>query len=196
LIIKFFFIIQKMYFIYKTNLITSQKNQQLLFAQGGCLEEKIDKKIRGAPWTNMWEVACYFEYKFLKFDNEFVFIIQTMYFIYTINLITFQKNQFLLFVKGGCLEEKIGRNIRGVPRKNMWEVACYFEYKFLNFDNQFFLSSKRCTSYIPQIWLQVRKINPYYLHKVAGLKKKIWRQIRGAPREICVKLLATLRTSF
>ena len=196
MIIKFFFIIQKMYFIYKTNLITSQKNQQLLFAQGGCLEEKIDKKIRGAPWTNMWEVACYFEYKFLKFDNEFVFIIQTMYFIYTINLITFQKNQFLLFVKGGCLEEKIGRNIRGVPRKNMWEVACYFEYKFLNFDNQFFLSSKRCTSYIPQIWLQVRKINPYYLHKVAGLKKKIWRQIRGAPREICVKLLATLRTSF
>ena len=196
MIIKFFFIIQKMYFIYKTNLITSQKNQQLLFAQGGCLEEKIDKKIRGAPWTNMWEVACYFEYKFLKFDNEFVFIIQTMYFIYTINLITFQKNQFLLFVKGGCLEEKIGRNIRGVPRKNMWEVACYFEYKFLNFDNQFFLSSKRCTSYIPQIWLQVRKINPYYLHKVAGLKKKIWRQIRGAPQEICVKLLATLRTNF
>ena len=134
-------------------MITSQKNQHLLFAQGGCLEEKIDRKIRGAPWTNIWEVACYFEYKFLKFDNEFFFIIQTMYFIYTTNLITFQKKQLLLFAKGGCLEEKIGRNIRGVPRKNMWEVACYFEYKFLNFDNQFFLSSKRCTSYIPQIWL-------------------------------------------
>jgi len=54
----------------------------------------------------------------------------------------------------------------------MYEIACYFEYKFLNFDNQFFLSSKRFTSYIPQIWLQVRKIYPCYLHKVAVLKKK------------------------
>jgi len=140
----------------------------------------------------MWEMAYYFEYKFLNFDNEFFFIIRTMYFIYSTNLITFQKNQLLLFAQGGCLEEKTGRNIRGVPRTNMWEVACYFEYKFLNFYNQFFLSSKRCTSYIPQIWLQVRKINPYYLHKVVSLMK-IWRQIRGAPREICVKLLPTLR---
>jgi len=40
---------QKMYFLYTTNLITSQKNQPLLFAQGGCLEEKIGRQIRGTP---------------------------------------------------------------------------------------------------------------------------------------------------
>jgi len=33
-------------------------------------------------------------------------------------------------------------------------------------------SSKIFTSYIAQIRLQVRKIYPYYLHKVAALKKK------------------------
>jgi len=77
-----------------------------------------------------------------------------------------KKIQPLLFAQGSCLEERIGRQIRGTPWTNTWEVACYFEYNFLNFDNQFLVSSKRCTSDIPQIWLQVRKINPYYLHKV------------------------------
>jgi len=91
-----------------------------------------------------------------------------------------KKIQPLLFAQGSCLKERIGRQIRGASWTNSWEVACHFEYNFLNFDHQFFLSSKRCTSDLPQIWLQVRKINPYYLHKVAALKK-IWRQIRGAP---------------
>jgi len=104
-----------------------------------------------------------------------------MYFLYTTYLITSQKNQPLLFEQGGCLEEKIVRQIRGAPWTNTWEVACY--YKFWNFDNQFILSSKRCTSYIPQIWLQVSNINPYYLHKVAASKKKmIGKNIRGVPR--------------
>ena len=102
---------------------------------------------------------------------NFFFIIQKMYFRYTTNLITSQKNQPLLFAEGGCLQENLKANKRGTLKK---------------------YSSKIFTSYKPQIWLQVRKINPYYLHKVAGLKKKIWRQIRGAPWKICVKLLAYL----
>jgi len=44
--------------------------------------------------------------------------------------------------------------------------------------------------------IDVRKINPYHLHKVDALKKKNLRQIRGAPWQICVKLLATLSTNF
>jgi len=102
----------------------------------------------------MWEVACYFEYKCLNFDNEFFFLSSKTfsYFIPQIWL-PIKKIQPLLFVQGGCLEERIGRQIRGPPWTNTWEVACYFVYNFLNFDNQFFLSSKRCTSDIPQIWL-------------------------------------------
>jgi len=36
-----------MYFRYTTNLITSQKNQPLLFAEGGCLEENLKANKRG-----------------------------------------------------------------------------------------------------------------------------------------------------
>jgi len=115
-----------------------KKIQPLLFAQGSCLEERIGRQIRGTPWTNTWEVACYFEYKFLDFYNQFFLSSKrcTSY-IQQISLHV-NKNQPLLFAQGGCLEEKRGTNLRGVPWTNMWEVACYFEYKFLNFDNQFF----------------------------------------------------------
>jgi len=123
-----------------------KKIQPLLFAQGSCLKERIGRQIRGASWTNSWEVACHFEYNFLNFDHQFFFIIQKMYFRSTTNLITSQKNQPLLFAQGGCLEENLKANKRGTLKK---------------------YTSKIFTSYIPQIWLQVRKIYPYYLYKVA-----------------------------
>jgi len=119
----------------------------------------------------MWEVACYFEYKFLNFDNDF-FLSSKRCTSYLPQIwLHVKKIQPLLFAQGGCLEENLKANKRGTL-KNMCEIACYFEHKFLNFDNKFFLSSKIFTFYISQIWLQVRNIYPYYLHKVAALEKK------------------------
>jgi len=105
LIINSFYDRKDLLLIYK-NLITSHKNQLLLFAQGGCLEEKIGRQIRRTPWTNMWEVACYFEYKFLNFDNQFFLSSKTCTFIYHKFDYKLKRNQPLLFAQGGCLEEK------------------------------------------------------------------------------------------
>jgi len=108
-----------MYFWYTTNLITSQKNQPLLFAVFAL--KKIWRQIRGAPWKNIHPKYLILLYH--KFDYKL-------------------ENLPSLFAQGGCLKEKIGRQIRGAPWTNMWEVACYFEYKFLNFDNHFFYHPK------------------------------------------------------
>ena len=85
-----------------------------------------------------WEVAYYFEYKFLNFDDQFFLLSKRCTSYISQIWLHVKKNQPLLFAQGGCLEEKIGRNKRWVPWTNMWEVACYFEYKFLNFDNECF----------------------------------------------------------
>jgi len=155
-----FFIIQTMYILYTKNLITSYKNLPLFFAQGGCLEENLKANKRGT-------LKKYSSKIFTSYIPQIWLQVRKIYPLY--------------LHKVAAFKEKIGRQIRGAPWTITCEVACYFEYKFLNFYSQFFLSSKRCTSYIPQFWLQVRKINPYYFHKVAAFKKKIGRQIRGAP---------------
>jgi len=60
-----FFLSSKTFFYYIPQIwLQVKKIQPLLFVQGGCLDERIGRQIRGAHWTNMWEVACYFKHNF------------------------------------------------------------------------------------------------------------------------------------
>ena len=172
-----------MYLLCTTNFNMSYKNQPLLFAQGGWLEEKNrPNKIGKNVWYNEQMCEKLFDSLCIIFKNFlfklFILSPNGMYILCTTYFVISYKNQPLLLPQGVSLEEK--KYVKQDRQKslaqwtNKWKVVWYFAYNFLKFANQSFCyHSMGCTSYVPRILLWVTKINPYCLHKVAGLKKKI-----------------------
>ena len=116
-----------------------------------CALKKIWRQIRGAPWKYIHPKYLLLIYH--KFDYKL------------------EKSTLIICTR--WLKEKISRQIKGALCKTTWEVACYFEYKFLNFDNQCFLIiQKMYYLYTTNLITCKKRINPYYLYKVAALKRK------------------------
>jgi len=70
------------------------------------------------------------------------------------------------------------RQISGAQRTNKWGVVYYFSYHFLKFVYQYFIVIQCKYFLLTTNLLTSHKNNPYFLHKVADLKK-IMSQIRS-----------------